>query len=131
MNIFGFGGTICKGRDGQEAIKSGDTTKGSLWASANLAVYNFFKKEPEFYNVIAYGKLAEVMLRANAGDQITCAGRIETYEYQNKGGQTIRGVKFICSQFDLPRGANAAASKPTQHEPPPGEHDSQFDEPPF
>ena len=123
MNNCTFTGIVCKGRDGDPPVKTGDTSKGTTWAQLSIAVYNFFKKDTEFISCAGYGKLAEIMMRANAGDQITVGGRLETYKAEKRGVQ-YTGFKIVIEKLTLPR-----QRARDEHKPPEGVQDRTFDGP--
>jgi len=120
MNIFVLQGTVCKGYDDSEPVKTGETKKGTLWANCRLSVYDFFTKENAYFDIGAFGKMAEILQRANAKDEITVSGRIVIEKWTGRDGQKRITHKYMAEKISLPR---SAAVNPDQHQPPAGTPD--------
>ncbi len=61
------------------------------------------EKKPQYYNVVVFGKLAEVMgnLDIKKGDKMQIEGNINISEYTDKEGKTKYYTQIILNSFEL------------------------------
>lgn len=82
------------------------TQSGMKVARFGVAVNRRTKREgdpdADFFNVIAFGKQAEVIENyVFKGNEIAVRGHLQTGSYQNKEGQTVRTTDIILDEFDF------------------------------
>ncbi|MDE2102575.1 MAG: single-stranded DNA-binding protein, partial [Patescibacteria group bacterium] len=95
------------------------TQGGTTVASFSIATNRFYKdqggekkQETEFHNVVAFGKLAELIERyVQKGGLLLIKGRIRTRNYQNQSGQKVYRTEIVAEEMQLgPRPAGSAKS---------------------
>lgn len=95
------------------------TPSGTSVAELSIAVKREFKSasgeyESDFFNCIAYGKLAEtISVYVKKGDMIGVVGRLQTRNYTNREGKKVyvteiivESVEFLQSKRDEQRPTN-------------------------
>lgn len=82
---------------------------GNLRASFSLATRGTFKPkgkekpDPDWHNIVAWNKTADVIQKLNVakGSQVAIEGKLQPYSYQNKSGDTVRGVNVVVDTIEL------------------------------
>lgn len=69
----------------------------------NLYNYKTKDKEAQFYDVVAFGKLAERLgnLQINKGEKLQIEGTLQIKNYINKEGNKRKYTQIILSGFEL------------------------------
>ncbi len=90
-----------------KAVELKQTTSGTSVAELSIAVKREFKNasgeyESDFFNCIAYGKLAEtISVYVKKGDMIGVVGRLQTRNYTNKEGRKIYVTEIIVETVEF------------------------------
>lgn len=88
-------------------IELKQTLSGSSAIEFSIAVKRAFKNangevESDFFNCIAYGKLAESISRyVKKGDQIGIEGRLQTRNYTNREGNKVYVTEIIVENCEF------------------------------
>ena len=83
------------------------TTTGTSVANFSLAVTRNFKNamgeyESDFFNCIAFGKLAETISKyVNKGDKLGVEGRLQARSYQNSEGKNVYVTEVIIENIEF------------------------------
>ncbi len=83
------------------------TTSGTSVALFSIAVKRTFKNasgeyESDFFNCIAFSKLAETISRyVKKGDQVGIEGRLQTRNYTNKEGKKVYVTEIIVENVEF------------------------------
>lgn len=83
------------------------TTSGTSVAEFSVAVNRSFKnangeRESDFFNCIAFSKLAETISRyVKKGDQVGIEGRLQTRNYTNKEGRKVYITEIIVENVEF------------------------------
>ena len=83
------------------------TTTGTSVAEFSIAVRRAFKNangenESDFFNCIAFSKLAETISRyVKKGDQVGIEGRLQTRNYTNKEGKKVYVTEIIVENVEF------------------------------
>ncbi len=83
------------------------TTTGTSVANFSLAVTRSFKNangeyESDFFNCIAFGKLAETIKNyVNKGDRLGVEGRLQSRSYQNTEGKNVYVTEVIVENIEF------------------------------
>ena len=83
------------------------TTTGTSVAEFSIAVKRPFKSangenESDFFNCVAYSKLAETISRyVKKGDQVGIDGRLQTRNYTNKEGKKVYVTEIIVENVEF------------------------------
>lgn len=83
------------------------TTTGTSVAEFSIAVRRAFKNangenESDFFNCIAFSKLAETISRyVKKGDQVGIDGRLQTRNYTNKEGKKVYVTEIIVENVEF------------------------------
>lgn len=96
-NLVVIDGTL--GRDAE--LKT--TTTGKQVANFSVAVDNGFganKKEPFWFNIVAWNELADAASRLTKGSKLTIYGRLTSRSYE-KDGQKKTVFEIIANAFDV------------------------------
>jgi len=96
-------GKVCKPKD-RSPVLVGRDSKENLWAQFSLAVYDSWKKESDFFNLVAFGKQAEIIEKfLNGGMWLGVSGRMKNKYRQDKdSGMTYCETSFIVEAITLP-----------------------------
>ena len=110
----------------------GSPPPGSLYANFTIGVYNFFKKEIEFFPCVAFGKTAAIIARVHqdhAWVSATGSWRHDKKEYK---GKKYNDYKFQVFTVDVPHAVDAKRAEGQHTKPPAPEEHTRFDgKPPF
>ena len=109
INIVILDGTL--GRDAE--IKY--TTTGKSVANFSIAVDNGFgenKKDPFWFNVVAWNELAEDAGKLGRGSKVTVYGRPTTRKYTNKAGVEVTVTEIVANAFSVRKTDSKPASRP-------------------
>lgn len=103
MNKFQFMGKVTNPKDG-DPLRIGNDKKGNLYCAFTLAVYDSFRKESDFFNVIAFGKQAEICEKfLNAGSWVGITGRMKNrHRKDEKSGYSYTEQAFVVENITLP-----------------------------
>ena len=88
-------------------IELKQTTAGKAVAEFSVAVNRSFKnsngeRESDFFNCIAFSKLAETISRyVKKGDQVGVEGRLQTRNYTNKEGRKVYITEIIVENVEF------------------------------
>ena len=88
-------------------IELKQTPNGTSVAEFSIAVNRAFKnangeRESDFFNCIAFSKLAETISRyVKKGDQIGIEGRLQTRNYTNKEGRKVYVTEIIVENVEF------------------------------
>ena len=88
-------------------IELKQTTAGKAVAEFSVAVNRSFKnsngeRESDFFNCIAFSKLAETISRyVKKGDQVGIEGRLQTRNYTNKEGRKVYITEIIVENVEF------------------------------
>ena len=88
-------------------IELKQTTTGVSVAEFSVAVNRSFKnssgeRESDFFNCIAYSKLAETISRyVKKGDRVGIDGRLQTRNYTNKEGKKVYITEIIVENVEF------------------------------
>ena len=83
------------------------TPSGTSVAEFTIAVNRSFKnangeRESDFFNCIAFSKLAETISRyVKKGDQVGVEGRLQTRNYTNKDGKKVYVTEIIVENVEF------------------------------
>ena len=83
------------------------TTSGTSVVEFNVAVKRTFKNangenESDFFNCIAFSKLAETISRyVRKGDQVGVEGRLQTRNYTNRDGKKVYVTEIIVENVEF------------------------------
>jgi len=105
-NLVVIDGTL--GRDAE--LKT--TTTGKQVANFSVAVDNGFganKKEPFWFNIVAWNELAETASRLTKGSKLTIYGRLTSRSYE-KDGQKKTVFEIVANAFDVRKADGASNS---------------------
>jgi len=90
------------------------TSTGTVMAGASLAVElstgRDREPETEFVGVIAFGKVAELLLRQKKGELISVSGRVQLNCYESKGEQR-RQLQIVCDSVVSARSVRPGGGK--------------------
>ena len=94
------------------------TTAGTSVAEFSIAVKRTFKTngeyESDFFNCIAYGKVAETISRyVKKGDLIGIEGRLQTRNYTNKEGRKVYVTEIVVENVEFLQSKKQEEQKPT------------------
>lgn len=114
-------------------IELKQTTSGTSVAEFSIAVKRTFKSangeyESDFFNCIAFSKLAETISRyVKKGDQVGIEGRLQTRNYTNKEGKKVYVTEIIVENVEFLQSKKQDEQKQTEHEADPFK-DANFEE---
>lgn len=92
------------------------TNSGTNVATISLAV-NGMKEEVSFFDVICFGKTAEVVSQyAGKGKQLGITGRLQQSKWTDKDGNNRYSVEVVASQVKLLGGKDESNRPITQNE---------------
>jgi len=116
INLVVLDGTL--GRD----VELKTTTTGKSVANFSIAVDNGFgenKKDPFWFNVTAWGSLADdAAHQIGKGAKVTVYGRLTTRKYTNKAGTEVTVTEVVANAFAVRKTDNPKpASRPQQTQP--------------
>lgn len=103
-------------------IELKQTTSGASIAEFSIALNRAFKNgngetESDFFNCIAFGKLAETISRyVKKGDKIGIEGRLQTRSYTNREGKKITLTEIYVENCEFLQTKKQEESKPTEFE---------------
>ena len=95
------------------------TTSGTSVAEFSIAVNRTFKnangeRESDFFNCIAFSKLAETISRyVKKGDQIGIEGRLQTRNYTNREGKKVYVTEIIVENVEFLQTKKQEEQNPT------------------
>ncbi len=78
--------------------KSISTKTGKMMAAASIAVDlsdRNGESKTEWVGVVAFGRVAETLLRHSKGDLVSVAGRVQLNSFDTKGGESRRELQII------------------------------------
>jgi single-strand DNA-binding protein len=114
LNLVALDGTL--GRD----VELKSTTTGKSVANFSIAVDNGFgenKKEPFWFNVVAWGELANNAANTlGKGSKVTIYGRLTSRKYTNKTGAEVTVTEVVANAFEVRKTYNSEA-KPAARPP--------------
>lgn len=99
-------------------IELRQTTSGTSVAEFSIAVKRTFKNangetESDFFNCIAFSKLAETISRyVKKGDQVGLEGRLQTRNYTNKEGKKVYVTEIIAENIEFLQAKKQDEQKP-------------------
>jgi single-strand DNA-binding protein len=106
------------------------TTTGKAVANFSMAVDNGYganKKEPFWFNVVAWGPLAETAARGlSKGSKVTVYGRLTTRKYTNKAGVEVTVTEVVANAFDIREPRENSAPRAAQTPAPVDDSDVPF-----
>ena len=103
-------------------IELKQTKTGVSVAEFSVAVNRSFKnssgeRESDFFNCIAFSKLAETISRyVKKGDQVGVEGRLQTRNYTNKDGKKVYVTEIIVENVEFLQSKKTEEQKPTAPE---------------
>jgi single-strand DNA-binding protein len=109
--------TILIGRNTKD-IELKQTPAGTAVAEFSIAVKRTFKNangeyESDFFNCIAFSKLAETISRyVNKGDMIGIEGRLQTRNYTNREGKKVYVTEIIVENVEFLQTKKQEEQKP-------------------
>jgi single-strand DNA-binding protein len=110
INLVVLDGTL--GRD----VELKSTTTGKSVANFSIAVDNGFgenKKDPFWFNVVAWGSLAEVAgNQLRKGSKLTVYGRLTTRKYTNKTDVEVTVTEVVANAFEVRKTDKSEDRKP-------------------
>lgn len=112
---------ILIGRNVKE-IELKQTASGVSVSEFTIAVNRSFKnangeRESDFFNCIAFSKLAETISRyVKKGDQVGVEGRLQTRNYTNKDGKKVYVTEIIVENVEFLQSKKTEEQKPTTAE---------------
>jgi single-strand DNA-binding protein len=110
INLVVLDGTL--GRD----VELKSTTTGKSVANFSIAVDNGFgenKKDPFWFNVVAWGPLAETAgNQLRKGSKLTVYGRLTTRKYTNKTGVEVTVTEVVANAFEVRKTDSKPANRP-------------------
>ena len=96
------------------------TPSGTSVAEFTIAVNRSFKnangeRESDFFNCIAFSKLAETISRyVKKGDQVGVEGRLQTRNYTNKDGKKVYVTEIIVENVEFLQSKKTEEQKPSE-----------------
>ncbi|MCK9542488.1 MAG: single-stranded DNA-binding protein [Novosphingobium sp.] len=86
----------CYGRLGADPVRR-TSQSGKDWATASLAVDlgNEEGAPPQWFNVVAFGRVAETLCRHNKGDLVSVSGRLQLNRWQDRDGKDHERMQVI------------------------------------
>lgn len=110
------------------------TSGGKAVTDVSLAATTFGMDQPEWLNLVAWEKVAEVINEyLEKGNRIAVAGRLIRSTWKGTGeneGKTFHRTKFVVNDMLMLGGANGNASSPVDSGPPPMDEE-ELDQIPF
>ena len=97
------------------------TPSGTSVAEFSVAVNRTFKnangeRESDFFNCIAFSKLAETISRyVKKGDQVGVEGRLQTRNYTNKEGRKVYITEIIVENVEFLQTKKQEEQKPAEY----------------
>ena len=97
------------------------TPSGTSVAEFSVAVNRTFKnangeRESDFFNCIAFSKLAETISRyVKKGDQVGVEGRLQTRNYTNKEGRKVYITEIIVENVEFLQTKKQDEQKPVEY----------------
>ena len=101
-------------------IEQKQTASGTAVAEFSVAVKRTFKNangeyESDFFNCIAFSKLAETISRyVKKGDQLGVEGRLQTRNYTNREGKKVYVTEIIVENVEFLQSKKQEEQNPTQ-----------------
>lgn len=86
------------GRLGQDPREI-QTSSGTVMAVASLAVTltdRHGEEHTEWLGIVAFGKVAEGLLRHKKGELVSVAGRCQRDDYKGQDGEQRRALQIVC-----------------------------------
>ncbi|MBR0290121.1 MAG: single-stranded DNA-binding protein [Selenomonadaceae bacterium] len=81
-------------------LKSGNTTYARIGLAVNRP--RSTKKEVDFFNLVAFGKTAEVMAKyLSKGSKILVEGQLRFSQYEDKNGQKQRSTDILIENVEF------------------------------
>jgi len=109
------------------------TSSGKAVTNVSLAATTFGMDRPEWLNLVAWEKVAEVMNEyLEKGNRISVAGRLIRSTWKGTGeneGKTFHRTKFVVNDMLMLGGANGNANSPVDSGPPPMDEEELEDIP--
>ena len=106
INLVAIDGTL--GRDAEQKF----TTTGKPVTNFSIAVDNGFgenKKDPFWFNVVAWGELAEAAGKLSKGSKVTIYGRLTSRKYTNKAQVEITVTEIVANAFEVRKTDNRSS----------------------
>jgi len=110
------------------------TKNGDEGFGFSVGSYDPYKKKNDFFQCVAFGKLAELIRRGHGiGDAVAIVANITNDEYVNKKGENVKVTKFQVLQVDLigMRAREKANNYQSANEPPVGDPPPENEDMPF
>lgn len=96
LNIVGISGRLTKD------VELRTTSTGTEVANATLAVNGYKEDDTSFFDVVFFGKAAEVVSKySGKGQLLTVSGRLQQRSWE-KDGQKRSVVEIVASEVQLP-----------------------------
>lgn len=77
-------------------------TNNTPVSNFTIAVDRKYEDKADFFNIVAYGKLAEIISKYfKKGQQIAVAGRLQTRNYDDKDGKRVYVTEVIADEIDF------------------------------
>ena len=100
MKVFGVGRLV---RDLEVMYSQNGLCVAKFSIAENIYNYQTKDREAQFYNIIAFGKLAERIgkLALEKGEKLHIEGRLQIKDYVNKQGEKRKYTQIILDNFEL------------------------------
>lgn len=110
MNFCGIDGNLTR------EVEVSTTTNGTVLANFSIAHNYYFngEKKTDYYNVTAWGKLAEKVHKyAQKGTKVFIAGELSNQSYEAKDGSKRQYFKIVAKDVDILFNNTENNEKPT------------------
>ena len=102
MEVFNLNIIILKGNITRDVEMKFQEKTGLAIAKFGIAVSRMKKDESDFFNVVAFGKIAEVIADSlQKGSPILIEGHLQSGSYDNKEGKKVYTTDVIVNRFEF------------------------------
>ena len=111
--------------------KSIQTKTGKAMTAASLAVElsdRDGEAQTEWLGIIAFGRVAETLLRHAKGDLVSVAGRVQLNAFNTKGGESRRELQVIADSVISAKSVRPGGGKKKPSGPPKETHEIEFND---
>ena len=107
------------------------TKTGKAMTAASMAIElsdRNGESATEWLGVVAFGRVAETLLRHARGDLVSVAGRVQLNAFKTKGGESRRELQIIADSVISAKSVRPGGGKKRPSGPPKETHEIEFND---